>query len=78
MTYLQRLATRADLLQHAIAQAPELGFRTIATTIFASNERSLRLFRAHGFQEWGHLPSVADLDGRHEDVVFVGLPLARY
>lgn len=65
----------AHLLSHAIARAAELGFRTIATTIFASNERSLRLFRAHGFQEWGRLPAVADLDGRPEDVVFVGLPL---
>ncbi|WP_406688480.1 N-acetyltransferase family protein [Saccharopolyspora sp. ID03-671] len=67
----------ACLLRHAIAQAPELGFRNIATTIFASNQRSLRLFRAHGFQEWGRLPAVADLDGRSEDVVFVGLPLAQ-
>ena len=63
------------LLRQALSRAPELGLRTIATTIFASNERSLRLFRAHGFQEWGRLPEVADLGGRLEDVVFVGLPL---
>ncbi|TWF94835.1 GNAT family N-acetyltransferase [Saccharopolyspora dendranthemae] len=63
------------LLGQAVARAPELGFQTIATTIFASNERSLRLFRARGFQEWGRLPAVADLGDRLEDVVFVGLPL---
>ena len=65
----------AYLLSQAIARVTDLGLRTIATTIFASNERSLRLFRSHGFQEWGRLPAVADLDGRAEDVVFVGLPL---
>jgi phosphinothricin acetyltransferase len=31
-----------------------------------------RLFRAHGFREWGRLPAVADLDGVSQDVVFVG------
>lgn len=62
----------AYLLSEAINHAPELGVRKLATTIFASNERSLRLFHAHGFEEWGRLPGVADLDGQVEDVVFVG------
>ena len=64
-----------DLLRAAIAHAPTLGARTLATTIFASNEPSLRLFRAHGFEEWGRLPNVADLDGVAKDLVIVGKPL---
>ncbi|RRO13143.1 N-acetyltransferase [Saccharopolyspora rhizosphaerae] len=63
---------RAHLLREAISHAPKLGLRTLATTIFASNERSIRLFRSHGFEEWGRLPAVADLDGLGQDVVFVG------
>ncbi|MER5394860.1 N-acetyltransferase family protein [Saccharopolyspora sp. NPDC002686] len=63
------------LLREAIAHAPKLGIRNIATTIFASNEPSIRLFRAHGFEEWGRLPRVADLDGVVQDVVFVGRPV---
>ncbi len=55
--------------------AAVLGLRTLATTIFASNERSIRLFQAHGFAEWGRLPGVADLDGVVQDVVFVGRPV---
>jgi L-amino acid N-acyltransferase YncA len=47
-------------------------FDALATTIFAGNEPSLRLFRSHGFQQWGRLPGVAELDGVSEDVVFVG------
>lgn len=63
------------LLREAVAHAPELGVRTLATTIFASNERSLRLFASCGFEEWGRLPRVADLDGVVQDVVFVGRPV---
>ena len=63
------------LLREAIAHAPELGVRTLATTIFASNERSLRLFASCGFAEWGRLPRVADLDGVVQDVVVVGRPV---
>ncbi|EWM18388.1 GNAT family N-acetyltransferase [Kutzneria sp. 744] len=64
-----------DLLRRAIDHAPRLGARTLATTIFAGNEPSLRLFRAHGFEEWGRLPRVADLDGVPKDLVIMGKPL---
>ncbi|MCA1190394.1 MULTISPECIES: GNAT family N-acetyltransferase [unclassified Saccharopolyspora] len=61
------------LLGEAVAHAPKLGVRTLATTIFASNTASLRLFRSHGFHEWGRLPGVADLGGGViHDVVVVG------
>lgn len=63
------------LLREAIAHAPKLGFRTLATTIFASNEPSLRLFESQGFQRWGILPGVADLEGVVHDIVFVGRPV---
>jgi L-amino acid N-acyltransferase YncA len=63
------------LLREAVQYAPNLGVRTLATTIFASNTPSIRLFLSHGFQEWGRLPGVADLDGVVHDVVFVGRPV---
>ncbi|WP_114451521.1 GNAT family N-acetyltransferase [Halopolyspora algeriensis] len=64
------------LLGEAVAHAPKLGVRTLATTIFAANAASLRLFSSHGFQEWGRLPGVADLGGDViHDVVLVGRPV---
>ena len=60
------------LLGEAVRHAPGLPAKTIATTIFADNEPSLRLFRSFGFEEWGRLPRVAELDGVAKDVVFVG------
>lgn len=63
------------LLDEAIAHAPKLGVRTLVASIFAANEASIRLFRSHGFQQWGLLPGVADLDGVVRDLVFVGRPV---
>lgn len=63
------------LLREAVTYAPKLGARTLATTIFASNEPSIRLFRSHGFKEWGRLPDVVDLEGVVHDIVFVGRPV---
>jgi phosphinothricin acetyltransferase len=60
------------LLGEAVRHAPALGARNIVTTIFASNEPSRRLFRSYGFEEWGRLPAVAELDGVPKDVVVVG------
>ena len=65
----------AHLLRAAVEHAPKLGARTLAASIFAANGPSLRLFRSQGFQEWGRLPGVADLDGVVHDVVFVGRPV---
>lgn len=60
------------LLREAIRHAPKLGVRTLATTILAGNESSTQLFRSCGFQEWGRLPRVADLEGAIYDVIVVG------
>jgi phosphinothricin acetyltransferase len=40
--------------------------------IFGHNEPSLKLFERFGFEKWGHLPSVAELDGIERDLVIVG------
>ena len=41
--------------------------------IFAHNQPSLTLFQKFGFQQWGYLPQVAELDGVERDVVILGL-----
>ncbi|QUH05383.1 hypothetical protein HUO13_35510 [Saccharopolyspora erythraea] len=41
--------------------------------VFAADEPSVRLFRAHGFEQWGRLPEMADLDGVVHDILFLGL-----
>lgn len=60
------------LLSEAIQFAPKIGIQTLVTTIFASNEPSLRLFKSMGFEQWGYMPKVADLEGIERDLVIIG------
>ncbi|HEY3272758.1 MAG TPA: GNAT family N-acetyltransferase [Methanocella sp.] len=61
-----------ELLQRSIDHAPSIGIRTLLGFIFAHNEPSLRLFRRYGFEEWAHLPDVAELDGIERSLLILG------
>ncbi|MEW9698060.1 N-acetyltransferase family protein [Paenibacillus sp. SI8] len=60
------------LLQHAIDACPRLGLRTLLGFIFGHNEPSLKLFRSFGFENWAHLPGIAELDGIERDLIIIG------
>lgn len=61
------------LLGEAVRQSPNLGLNTLIGFIFAHNEASLKLFEKFGFERWGHLPGIADIDGVERDLVILGL-----
>jgi L-amino acid N-acyltransferase YncA len=63
------------LLAEAIYHSPKLGLKTLTAFIFAHNEPSIQLFSRFGFQTWGHLPKVAELDGLERDLIIMGLRL---
>ncbi|MEG3858335.1 GNAT family N-acetyltransferase [Microcoleus sp. herbarium12] len=69
----QRCGIGQKLLQSAIARSPELRLKTLMGIIFAHNQPSLTLFEKFGFQQWGYLPQVAELDGVERDVIILGL-----
>ncbi|MDO5638543.1 MAG: GNAT family N-acetyltransferase [Neisseria sp.] len=60
------------LLQHMLERAPSLGIRNILAVIFGHNHASIRLFHSLGFQEWGRLPQVCDLESFEADIVILG------
>jgi phosphinothricin acetyltransferase len=60
------------LLETAIARAPGLKLSALIGSIFAHNEASLRLFEQAGFERWGVLRQVANVDGVEHDVVIMG------
>lgn len=66
-----------QLLKYAIQVSPALGLETLMAFIFAHNQPSLRLFEKFGFQRWGHLPRVAELDGIKRDLAILGLSLMK-
>lgn len=59
-------------LTEAIAACPELQIETLLGFIFAHNKPSLQLFSSFGFEQWAHLPEVAELDGIKRDLMILG------
>lgn len=61
------------LLRAAIDKAPELGIETLLGFIFGHNEPSLHLFETFGFQRWGYLQQIAEMDQVKYDLAIYGL-----
>ncbi len=63
------------LTQWMLTQAPSLGINNVVALIFAHNAPSLGLFRKLGFEQWGYMPQVCDMQGFIADVVMLGIAL---
>ena len=68
----RRQGVARRLLEEATARAPLLGIDAIVGLIFGHNQPSLKLFERHGFERWGLLPRIAQLDGNKRDLVIMG------
>jgi len=64
-----------QLLSQAIQQSSSLGIKTLLGFVFAHNKPSLQLLETLGFQRWGYLPKVAELDNVERDLVILGRPI---
>ncbi len=60
------------LTRWMLTQAPSLGIRNVVALIFAHNQPSLGLFYKLGFEQWGYMPQVCDMQGFVADVVMLG------
>lgn len=60
------------ILRHAMNSCERLKIKTLLGYIFAHNTPSLKLFRKAGFEDWGHFPKIAELDGVERDLIIVG------
>lgn len=60
------------LLREALDMTPALGIRTVVAYIFSHNVGSMRLFASFGFEEWGRLPDVAEMDGKRYSLSILG------
>lgn len=67
----------SHILADAIRRASGLGIETLLGFIFAHNIPSLRLFRKAGFEEWGHMPEIAELEGVKRSVKILGRRVGR-
>jgi len=60
------------LLNEAIQLTPVLGIKTLVGYIFSHNTPSIRLFKSVGFEEWGKLPNIAEMDGKEYSLSILG------
>ncbi|HEU4555644.1 MAG TPA: GNAT family N-acetyltransferase [Chitinophaga sp.] len=59
-------------LAYAMEQCPSLGVENLLGFIFAHNHPSLQLFAKMGFEEWAHMPDIAELDGVKRSLKILG------
>lgn len=60
------------LLAETFSMTRGLGIKTVVGFVFAHNEPSIRLFRSFGFEDWGKLPNVAEMDGKEYNLLIIG------
>lgn len=60
------------LLAEALEMTQALRIKTIVGFVFSHNEPSIRLLRSFGFEDWGKLPNVAEMDGREYSLSILG------
>lgn len=60
------------LMEAILKEAERTGLKNLTAYIFSHNERSLNLFRSVGFEEWGFLPNVTEMDGKEYSVTILG------
>jgi L-amino acid N-acyltransferase YncA len=61
------------LLQKVIDRCPDFHILTLLGFVFGHNTPSLRMLEKAGFERWGYLPDVAELDGQLKDLLILGL-----
>jgi len=71
----RRRGVGRTLLGEAIARAPSLQISAMVGLIFTHNKPSLKLFEQLGFEKWGLLPRIAQLDAVERDLTIMGRPV---
>jgi len=51
------------LISYTIDEAKKLGFKNLISILLDLNKTSIYILEKFGFEKWGHLPEVAEIDG---------------
>ena len=52
------------LMEYATLKAQEIGFKHLYALLLDVNIPSIKLLKKYNFTQWGHLPEIADFDGK--------------
>ena len=63
----------ASLLMDAcLEKCPDLGIRSLFAILLETNRSSINLLKKYKFEQWAHLPGVAEIDGLEVNQVYFG------
>ncbi|PKD44867.1 GNAT family N-acetyltransferase [Rhodohalobacter barkolensis] len=60
------------LLKHAINEAGRLNFHVYFAILIETNKASISLLKKHGFDKWGYLPEVINIEGERRGQFYYG------
>jgi len=61
-----------SLLKESLELTEQCNIKTVVCFIFSHNTPSIKLFMSFGFEEWGMLPNVAEMDGKEYSLSIIG------
>jgi len=67
-----RRCVASQLLIHAINNCPALQIKTLFAILLDTNAASIKLLEKFGFEKWGHLPRVAEMNGQELGQFYYG------
>ncbi|MEM6317317.1 MAG: N-acetyltransferase family protein [Bacteroidota bacterium] len=60
----QRKGLGTRLLEAALESSEILGYKHAFAILLDTNKPSIHLLKKFGFEQWGHLPNIAEIDGQ--------------
>lgn len=61
------------LIEHAISIAPQFNFKTLIAILLDPNTASIALLEKYGFELWGDMPGIAEINGGKYNHQYYGL-----
>jgi len=68
----KRQGIGTKLIEYALNAGKDLGYKTFVAIILEKNQASINLLKKFDFEQWAHLPDVADFDGELCGHIYLG------
>ncbi len=60
----KRQGVGKQLIEYSLQEASKLGFKNLFALLIDRNDASINILKKHGFIQWGHLPEIANFNGK--------------
>jgi phosphinothricin acetyltransferase len=68
----RRMGVATNLLESTISVCRQLGYRTLVAILLDVNKPSINLLEKYGFEEWGRMPGIAEIEEEKHDHLYLG------